>query len=93
MTIYLKDVIGNLPDNDLLYFKLLEGLINSHDNFCECEIRKSSDCYYFRLVLTLPEVMHNLIESINDLHNTLSLKVDYSKSMKKNSSISWKLYI
>lgn len=93
MTIYLKDIIGKLPDNDLLYFKLLEGLINSHDNLSQCEIRKSPDCYYFRIVPTLPEILSDLINNINDLHNTLNLKVEYSKSMKKTSSISWKLYI
>ena len=93
MKVYLKDIVGTLPDNDLMYFKVLEGLLNSHDEQCECEVRKTTESYFFRIVLTLPDSLEDIIEHLNLLHTSLNLRVDYSKSMKKTSSISWKLYL
>jgi len=80
-----------LPENEKSYFSVLEGLINSVDEFSTLEIRRNLDNYSFRIATSSPIYRSSLIEELNKLHNLFRIKVDFSKSMKTTSTISYKI--
>jgi hypothetical protein len=92
MQLYFKDLVI-IPDNDRVYFSLLEAVINSVDELSIGEVVKTPSHYLFRVSPSLSTITNSLVTSLNDFHNSLSLKVEYSKSMKKSCNISWKLEI
>lgn len=80
-----------LKDNDKCYFSVLEGVINSIDPLSTLEVRKNLNNYSFRIAVTNSDVLPTLIKDINALHNMIGIKVDFSKSIKKSFSVSFKI--
>jgi len=80
-----------LPENDKSYFAILESVINTIDELSTMEIIKCPDSYTFRIAITSPSSLSPLIKSLNQLHNLLSIRVIFSKSIKSSSSISFKI--
>jgi hypothetical protein len=76
-----------LPDNDIVYFQYMEGLINSVDEYAEMEVSKNPSSYSFRITPSLPIYSQQLLSTIVEFHTMISIKLDLGKSIKKNSSI------
>lgn len=90
MRVIFKDV-SLIPDNDNNYFHLLESVINTKDELSTLEIRRNLNSYNFRIAVSAKEYLIGLIEELNNLHNLIGIKVDFSKSMKSTSSVSYKI--
>ena len=90
MRVIFKDV-SLIPDNDISYFHLLESVINTTDELSTLEVRKNLNSYNFRIAVSAKEYLLGLIEELNNLHNLIGIKVDFSKSIKSSSSISFKI--
>lgn len=84
---------SHIPDNDEHYFLLLEALINSIDDNSICIVTPTPSSYLFRISPSEPLYTTPLIHSLNEMHNKMNIRVEYSKSIKKTSNIVWKLDI
>lgn len=91
MKVYFKDVPKIIPDNERSYFSLLEGVLNSADEYSTMEVRRNPDSYLFRIATSSPSYLIPLIERLNGLHNMLGIKLTYSKSIKSTSSVSFSI--
>lgn len=91
MKIYFKDLDFHIPDNDIQYFNLLESIINTIDELSILEVRRSPTKYIFRVAPTSPNYITPLIEELNNFHNMLNIKVEYSKSIKSSSSLGFNI--
>jgi hypothetical protein len=76
-----------LLDNEEIYFKHLEGIIDSVDELAILEITKGSNSYIFRLAPSLPKYNPMLLEEILKFHNLFQIKLDLSKSIKASATI------
>lgn len=93
MKTILKDFPGVLLENDKAYFATLEGVINTIDELSTLEIRKGIREYIFRISISSPSYLTPLIKELNSLHNMFSIRVQFSKSIKTSSSISYKIFL
>lgn len=91
MQIEYREVLQTIPDNDVKYFSLLEGVINSSDELAIMEIRKHPTAYNFRIAPSSPNYIQPLIKALNALHTLLGITMEYSKSMKNSSSINFNI--
>lgn len=93
MRIVYKDIPKVIPENEMAYFSILESCCNTIDELSTIEIRRNIDNYSFRIAITSPSYLSPLVEQLNCLHNLLSIHVDFSKSIKSSSSLSYKIAI
>lgn len=82
-----------LSENEIAYFNLLEGIINSNDELSSMEIRKNPNNYQFRIAISSPIYIPMLIESLNELHKMLNIHLNYQKSMKKSCNVAFTIDI
>lgn len=78
-----------LPENEATYFSHLEGIISSVDELANVEIIKNPTSYMFRITPSTPKYSQPLLKSLLDFHNLLGIHLELSKSIKKNSTISY----
>ena len=83
----IKENFTILPENDITYFGYLEALVESVDELAEMVIIKNPDKYSFRITLSSPMYSQSLLEEIINFHTMVSIRIDISKSIKKNSTI------
>lgn len=91
MNIVKKDFPSILKDNELAYFSLLEGVINSVDELSSVEARRNPKNYQFRIATSGREYLNPLIESLNEMHKLFGIKLNYSKSIKSACAITFYL--
>lgn len=82
-----------LPDNDVCYFSLLEGVVNSVDELSALTITRSGNRYLYRLIPSAPKYLNSLVEEITSLHNIFQLHLDFSKSIKTSSVLTFYLQL
>lgn len=82
---------GIISENDKLYFAQLKGVIESTDEYCSVEIKKTPYHYSFRLAPSLPAYTNNIIEALINFHNTLGIRLSFSKSIKTTGAINFKI--
>ena len=80
-----------LPDNELEYFSLLTGAIESVDELSQIKISKLPNSYHFRIVSSLPKYNEMLIREIVKLHNMFHIHIDISKSIKSSGTINFSI--
>lgn len=80
---------GILSENDKLYFAQLKGVIESADELCVMEVTKSTYKYSFRLAPSLPKYTNNIIKVLTQYHNTLGVRLNFSKSIKTTGAINF----
>lgn len=87
---FIKEGFASIiSDNDQQYFQLLEGVVNSVDNFSIGKIIKTPNGYIVRLSTSDRKYVNSLISSINQLASFVNLTLTWSKSAKKNGTISF----
>ena len=89
----VKHGFGILLENEITYFGHLEGIISSVDELAEAEINKSVEHYTVRIVPSTPAYSQPLLRTLLDFHNLLGIRLDLSKSIKKNSTIAFTIPI
>lgn len=85
--------IDILPDNEAVYFSLLQGVIESVDELCSLQVTKMSNCYHFRIATSLPKYNEMLLQEILKLHNMFGIKLDLSKSIKSSATLAFDINI
>ena len=80
-----------LKENDRSYFRMLEAVINSVDELSILDIRRNLENFSFRIAMSSTVYITPLIQELNSLHNMINIKVDFSKSIKSSSSLSFKI--
>lgn len=80
-----------IPDNDIIYFNMLFGVIESIDELSSLEVRKLSKCYHFRIAPSTPEYAQPLLKEILTFHNMLGIRLDLSKSIRTSSTIDFEI--
>ena len=78
-----------LPENEIAYFAHLEGIIESVDELASVEVIKNPSSYLFRIAPSMPIYSQTLLQSLLDFHTLLGIHLELSKSIKKNSTISF----
>lgn len=91
MRVYRKFFPEVLPDNDILYFDYIIGVIESVDELSDLQISKLKDKYHFRLSPSLPKYNNLLLEEILKVHNLFGIHLDISKSIKTSGVIDFKV--
>jgi hypothetical protein len=85
------NLFGIASENDKLYFAQLKGVIESADEFSSLQINKTPTHYIFRLAPSLPKYTNSIIAALTQFHNTLGIKLIFSKSIKTIGAINFKI--
>lgn len=80
-----------MKENDKIYFSYLEGVVCSVDELCCMQITNKPEKYEFRIATSHPKYTNMLIEEIIKYHNILNIKLEFSKSIKTTSTVSFVL--
>lgn len=80
-----------IPDNESTYLNYLEGLVESVDMHCDMMIYRKEDGVLVRISPSEPAYFGEILNVIKRFHTMLGIQVDFSKSMKVTSSISYKI--
>lgn len=80
-----------LSDNEENYFALIQGILESVDELSSLQISKLVSGYQFRLIPSAPRYTDFLIKEINTFHNTIGIRLDFSKSIKTSATIVFKI--
>ncbi len=80
-----------MQDNESIYFASLKGIIESVDELASLEVTKTPKAYNFRLVPSLPKYTNMLIQELTKFHNLISVKLDFSKSIKTSATITFQI--
>lgn len=78
-----------LPDNETTYLNYLEGLIESVDSQSDMVITKTIAGILVRISPSGPMHFGEIFSVIKRFHTMLGLRVEFSKSMKAASNISF----
>jgi hypothetical protein len=76
-----------MPDNEMVYFNHLFGVIESVDELCSMEITKKPTAYHFRIATSVPKYNETLLQEILKLHNLFNIRLNLSKSIKTSATI------
>lgn len=82
---------SHIPDNDAAYFSLLEGMINSVDVNSIMTISRGPSGYYFRIAPSSSKYINLLMDQLVSLNKYMGIMLNFSKSMKSSSSISFNI--
>lgn len=91
MEVLIKDFPDTLSDNEDYYFRTFVSAMEAVDEFCNIQIEKSKTGYNFRISPSVPKYTEPLIKEITKFHNTLNIRVDFSKSIKTTGTIFFKI--
>jgi hypothetical protein len=80
-----------LLDNEANYLAMLQGIVESVDEYASMEITKVPEAYKFRIVPSLPRYNNMLLEEILKLNNLFHIRLDLGKSIKTSSTITFQI--
>lgn len=80
-----------IDDNTEAYFRHLEAIITSIDYNASAEITKTISGVNIRIAPSEYKYLLHLIKEVEKLHNTLGIKMLYSKSMKSSANINFNI--
>lgn len=91
MQIIKRDFPSILSENEIAYFSLIEGIINSVDDSSVMEVRHNPHSYHFRISPSMSYLINDLVSEVNKLHSLLGIRIDYGKSLKNAGILSFKI--
>ncbi len=89
MTIQRVNFPPILKDNEEVYFKFIEGAINGIDSDATLQITNNITGYLLRLAPSHPQYLERLIAEMKKFHTQLGIIVNFSKSMKSASTVTF----
>lgn len=78
-----------MKDNDQIYISHVCGIIESIDELCSLQIRRTPYHYQFRIAPSLPKYINLLIHEITKLNNMYGIRLNFGKSIKTSSVITF----
>ena len=78
-----------LSENEVNYFAQLEGVLSAVDEFSSLSIVRTPYNYNFRLAPSMPKYTNIIIEQLIQFHNSLGIRLNFSKSIKTTASINF----
>lgn len=78
-------------DNDIQYLNYLFKLIEVVDNNSELTITKTNEIYCISLLPSSTKLRDELIQEIKEAHFLLGIEIEFSKSLKISTYITWYL--
>ncbi len=79
-------------DNDEVYIQHLYGIIESVDELSCVEISKTPSSLHFRIAPSIPMYINPLMHEITKFNNLYGIKLDFSKSIKTSSVITFNIH-
>lgn len=89
MTIKRTNFPSILPDNEEGYLNFLEAIINSVDFHSSVEVTCKPTGYLTRIAPSHPSYSEVLFKAVKVFHTHLSIVVEFSKSIKTSSTITF----
>lgn len=80
-----------LLENEETYFQHLFGSLESADELCHLEVIKLANLYRFRIAPSSPKYLNILIEEIIKLHKLFRIQLEFSKSIRTSSIITFNI--
>jgi len=77
------------PDNNENYLNLLLATLESIDELCSVELLKSNSSLHVRIAPSIPQYSQPLLKELLAVNNLLGIKLELSKSIKKNSTLNF----
>lgn len=82
-----------MADNELAYFSLLEGVIDSIDELASLRITRKPTAYAFVLTPSLARYTQPLLSEILLYHNLMGIQLHLSKSIRTTSTIQFDIVV
>jgi hypothetical protein len=80
---------SRLKENEISYFRFLEGSVSSIDPDCSMQMTYKIGGVGVRISPTHPGRFNLILNEIKKSHEQLGIKVEFSKSMKAGSNIAF----
>ena len=80
-----------ISDNETTYFKYIEGIISSIDLYASIQVTKRELGISMRISPSTPESFIPMLDAIKSFHSSFGIRVDFSKSMKTSTNISFNI--
>jgi hypothetical protein len=80
-----------IPDNESTYLNYLIGLIESVDYDSDMMIYRKNDGILVRISPSTNQTFITILDIIKKFHTMLSIQVEFSKSMKAGSNITYSI--
>jgi len=77
----------HIKDNEIAYFNNLESAIFACDQYSITQIEKANTHYVVRISPSKNLYINSIIKNINNLNNSLQIRIDWSKSSKASGNI------
>lgn len=81
-TNYINFNIEHIPDNEAMYFVLLQNIIHSIDSYAYVTFIKNPDSYIVRVSLLKAGRTDDLVKQLNMYNSSMGILVNYGKSLK-----------
>lgn len=78
-----------LLDNEEMYLRLLEALINGHDLHASTEVTNKPTGYLVRIAPSAPQYLPILLEDIKIFHSSIGVTLEFSKSIKTATTLTF----
>lgn len=85
-TNYINFNIEHIPDNEAMYFVLLQNIIHSIDSYAYVTFIKNPDSYIVRISLLKSGRTNDLVKQLNIFNSSMGLLVSYGKSLKAGNT-------
>lgn len=82
-----------LLENEQTYFDHFFGAIESVDELCSIDTIKLANLYRIRICPSAPNYLDILIQEIINFHKLFKIQVEFSKSIKTSSIITFNIKI
>jgi hypothetical protein len=80
-----------IPDNDTHYLDSIKALIEAEDPYSIVAISKTPESFTVRISTSAPTKINPLIKKLNTFHSNLNIMLNWSKSIKASSNITFNL--
>jgi hypothetical protein len=91
----MKLIKNNFPsilkENEVTYFKHLEGIVASLDNGASISITKKPEGILVRITPSDYIRFNYILSEIKKIHTKFGIKVEFSKSMKSSNNICYNI--
>ncbi len=93
MQLNISGFSPTMRDNDLAYLSHLQGIINSVDELSSVQVTNTPSGIRVRIAPSTPEYSQPVLKIIKDFHYLLNLRIEFSKSIRRTSTVEYQIYL